>query len=173
MLKQRNANDRLNVMPAKGGVKTEQSYKDSSAMLDYLIDGTALPEHLARSKAGQILPKFKNKADLAAEEARKFNATLAAEVAAKFDKSPLVAVGHIHACKCGAEWRTFGFYARRVTTTVHLEAEATFTKPLTYDPKPERPTDVIWNNVKEESCLKCFMGGSGSVVDSLNSVQGQ
>jgi len=150
-------------------VKTSQSYKDSSAILDNILFGTALPDHLARVKAPSHTHGDNPKIDQEAAEARRFNAALNEKVAAKFTKAPLVAVNYKHTCRCGSSWATFGFFARRTETTVHNEAVATFTKRLDYNPLPiEKPTEVIWNDVNEETCLSCYMGVEGVKYDSLN-----
>jgi hypothetical protein len=138
-------------------------YKDGLAMLDNLLDGKALPDHLARSRAGPILPRHRTQKETAAEEARKFNDSIVAEAAAKMSRQPLTAVCYKHECRCGAAWTSFGFYARKVTQRVPGAADATFTKRLDYDPRPEKVAEVEWRTVAECACLACY---GGPLVDT-------
>lgn len=144
-----------------------QKLSDSHAMLDCLLDGKALPDHLARSKAGVILPKARTQGQTDAELARAFNDAIAKEVAAKMNLQPLIAINHIHKCKCGNTWQAFGFYARRVKQAISGEAAATFTKRLDYDPRPETPSEVEWLEVLEQTCLSCY--GGPKAADYLTS----
>lgn len=150
--------------PDKGKGKnlaiTSQPYKNGLAMLDNLIDGKALPSHLARSAAGLILPRAKSAAETLAEESARFNDAIAKEVAAKMALQPLMAICHSHKCRCGNAWQTFGFYARKVIQRIPGEADASFTKRLDYDPSPELPQSVEWQEVEETHCLACFDKGA-------------
>ena len=38
------------------------------------------------------------------------------------------------------------------------EADATFTKRLDYDPRPERVAETEWKEQQEETCISCFGG---------------
>lgn len=135
------------------------THADGLAMLDNLIDGKALPDHLARTRAGVILPKTRTQGETAAEEARKFNDAIAKEAAAKMNHAPLLAICFAHKCKCGAEWPTFGFYARKVSQRVPGQGDATFTKRLDYHPGPEKVGSTEWQVKEEDACLRCY-GGS-------------
>jgi hypothetical protein len=139
---------------------TNSPYKDGLAIIDNIIDGKALPEHLARSRAGTILPRSERitaKADKAATD-RVYRDAVAKEAAARMNKAPLTAICFKHKCRCGQEWATFGFYARKVTQRVLGAADATFTKRLEYDPRPEAVAETEWRTVEETHCLACYGG---------------
>lgn len=133
-------------------------HADGLAMLDNILDGKALPDHLARTRAGVILPKTRTQGETKAEEARKFNDAIAAEAAAKMNKAPLIAICFSHKCCCGNEWQTFGFYARSVVQRVPGAGDATFTKRIDYPPGPERVSVTEWQLKDEEACIKCYGG---------------
>lgn len=133
-------------------------YKDGLAMLDNLLDGKALPDHLARARAGVILPKHRTAAESYNEELRRKNDEIAKAAAEAIAQRPLLAVCFNHKCKCGNVWQSFGFYARKATQRIEGEGDATFTKRLDYDPRPERVTETEWQSVEEMACLKCFGG---------------
>jgi hypothetical protein len=138
---------------------TTSPYKDGLAIIDHLIDGNALPPHLARSRAGLVLPKHRTAKETAAEEARAYNAAIAKTAAEKMSKAPLLAVCFKHKCKCGNSWESFGFYARKTSVRVSGEGEASFTKRLDYDPSPEKVGATEWLVADENACLRCY-GGS-------------
>lgn len=120
-----------------------KSLKDSKALLMNLIHGTALPEHLAKPRTDGIDRKVIQK-----------------QVEEKLVRAPLIAVCHNHTCRCGNSWQSFGFYARRVTESIPGMADATFTKPLSYQPYDERVSETIWRPVEEQACLNCYGGAS-------------
>jgi hypothetical protein len=133
-------------------------YKDGLAMIDNIIDGKALPEHLARTRAGQILPKSRTQAETRHDELRRANDALAKEAGERINKAPLLAICFAHTCACGNSWQSFGFYARKTTMRVPGAADATFTKRLDYDPRPEPIGETEWQTVEEHACIKCFGG---------------
>lgn len=133
-------------------------HSDGLAMLDNLLDGKALPDHLARSRAGVILPKHRTQGETLAEECRKFNDAIASEAAAKMNHAPLIAICFNHKCGCGAEWQSFGFHARSVTQRVPGQGDATFTKRLDYDPSPEKVSSIEWQDKEESCCIDCYGG---------------
>lgn len=124
---------------------------DSHALLDNILFGKALPEHLAKKTAS-------NAGTDSETTARVFRDAVAAEVAAKMDKSPLMAICYNHHCGCGATWQSFGFFARKVKQAIAGAGAAEFTKRLDYDPAPELPSSTEWQTVEEQYCLKCFGG---------------
>lgn len=138
----------------------DSPYKDGLAVLDYLLDGRALPDHLARSRAGVILPKHRTAKETAAEEAREFNKRVMEEATAKMSKAPLIAVCHNHKCACGNIWQSFGFYARSATQRIQGQGTATFMKRLDYNPAPEQPASVEWQDREEPVCVQCYGGPS-------------
>lgn len=143
-------------------------FKDGLAMLDNILDGKALPDHLARSRGGAILPRHRTQNETDAELARKFRDTIAAEAAAKMNHAPLLAICNRHKCACGSEWESFGFYARKVTQRVPGAADATFTKRVEYNPAPEPVAEVEWRLVEESHCLACYGGPLVPTLPSLS-----
>ena len=142
-------------------------HSDGLAIIDNLFEGKALPDHLARSRAGVVLPKVRTAAETAAEEARKFNDDIAKQAYEKMNKAPLIAVCFAHRCTCGNTWQSFGFHARRVTQRVPGAGDATFTKRLDYDPSPEKPSTIEWQDSDETCCIECYGGPSApSTPDS-------
>lgn len=134
------------------------TYRDEDAILDHLLEGKALPPHLARSRTGEVLPRTPHAtAKAIAEEQKAANDRRAALVAEKMAQSPLVAICFKHLCGCGASWQAFGFFARKVTD-IPLEraGQATFHKPVSVKPVNEVITETIWQTVNEETCLSCF-----------------
>jgi hypothetical protein len=132
-------------------------HKDSSAILDNLLFGTALPDHLARAKAtSPVLKAAKYNKQQQAKELAERNAATAKAVAEKIEQSPLVAVCFRHNCACGNSWQGFGYFARRVTEKINGEGDATFTRRINYKPTSEPISATEWQTVKEETCISCF-----------------
>lgn len=132
------------------------TYKDDMAMLDHLLDGKALPDHLARSRVGSIVERSpRMREQIAAQQAREAKAR--AEAAAnKLTLAPLVAVCYSHVCLCGASWQAFGFYARRGAIDDYRAGAAIGMKRIDYRPSAEPVTETIWQTVEEQTCISCF-----------------
>lgn len=133
-------------------------YKDGLAMLDNLLDGKALPDHMARSRAGTILPKHRTAAESYNEELRRKNDEIAKVATEAMERKPLLAICYNHKCKCGNVWQAFGFFARKAALRIPGEGDATFTKRLEYDPRPEPVTETEWQDVEEQACISCYGG---------------
>ncbi len=126
------------------------SYKDGIAQLAHMFQGKALPEHLARKSAIG--------GSQAAKDAASANAKTDKALAAKLTKAPLVAVNYVHSCKCGNKWTSFGTYARMATERQDGAADVTYLKPLSYDPSPELPASITWQERQEQVCIQCYGG---------------
>lgn len=113
--------------------------QDSMALLDNILDGTALPEHLSKPRSEGIDRK-----------------ALVREIDEKLARSPLVAVCYDHKCRCNATWKSFGFYARKCRISVPGQGDAYPTKALEYFPHNEVVVETIWQTVQEQACVKCF-----------------
>lgn len=131
------------------------TYKDDNAMLDHLLDGKALPDHLARSRVGTIVERSpRMREQIAAQQAREAKAR--AEAAAnKLSLVPLVKVCYSHQCLCGNAWQVFGFYARRGAIDDYRAGSAVGMKRIDYRPSQEPVTETIWQTVEEHTCIKC------------------
>src|SRR5205814_2922597 len=114
--------------------------------------GAARPPQFAR-------PRYSDEMQEAARaEAKKFNDEVNRRANEKMQRAPLRAICYKHQCKCGAEWSTFGFFAREVTVSVEGQAPLTKVVALDYNPAPEVPGIVEWQELEEQNCLKCLMG---------------
>lgn len=120
-----------------------KSLADNKALLAHILDGAALPEHLAKNRGAGLDRK-----------------AVAREIDEKLERAPLIAVCFKHSCRCGHEWQDFGFYARRTAVDVPGQARAYPTRRLDYFPHNERVSETIWQSVEEPACLNCYGGVS-------------
>lgn len=139
-------------------------YKDGLAMLDNLLDGKALPDHLARARAGVILPRHRTQAESYSAELRRQNDAIAKAASDAMNHAPLVAICFNHKCACGNHWQAFGFYARKVTQRIPGEGDATFIKRLEYPRGAEPVSATQWQDVTETECMTCFMRDDNPVT---------
>lgn len=139
--------------------KASMSVKDSDAILDHLLEGRALPGHLARSRGGSILPRSKSMKEGTAEQSKAFRDSVSAEIAARMVLSPLMAINHKNKCGCGNEWFTFGGYYREAEVFVPGVGKTKGVRRLDYDPAPETVKITEWREEEHKVCVKCY-GGS-------------
>lgn len=115
--------------------------KDSKALLMNMLHGTALPDHLSKPRMEGLDRKV-----------------LAKEIDEKLRREPLMAFCYNHECRCGNQWKSFGFYGRKTTIDIPGQARATPIKPLEYTPHNEAVAETIWQTIEEPVCLNCFGG---------------
>ena len=112
---------------------------DSKALLNNLLNGAALPEHLSKPRSEGIDRKV-----------------LAAKVEENLRREPLIAICFDHTCRCKAQWKSFGFYARKTSIEVPGQGRTAVTKRLDYIPQQEPVSQTIWQPVEEPVCINCF-----------------
>jgi hypothetical protein len=119
---------------------------DSKALLNNLLHGAALPEHLSKPRSEGVDRKV-----------------IATKVAEQLVRAPLVAICFSHTCRCSAAWQSFGFYARKTAVDVPGQGRTFVTKRLEYIPHDEAPVETITQPVEEQVCINCFTN-VGSVI---------
>jgi hypothetical protein len=133
---------------------------DSMAILDNLLDGTALPKHLARHAASMVTTSSRVHAPTVAEQSRAWNAEQAKIIAAKLDVQPLQATCYNHQCQCGNKWQSFGFYSRKVTHSALGVAAVTVIKQVEHV-ATEKPQSTEWLPKLESHCIQCYAPAEG------------
>lgn len=157
-------------------MKTNPTLAESDAILDNLLFGSALPDTLARPKAGNVIPKGKHAkalkdAETLNEILKAQNAEIARKAKEKLENAPLIAVCLNHSCKCGNKWQSFGFFARKVTEKIEGEGDATFTRRC--EPVPgERAIETNWLSSPEDTCLSCCYAPNPGIPQAPTRVGG-
>jgi hypothetical protein len=131
-------------------------YVDEMALLDHILEGKALPDHMARPRAGEKVPKLRGKPGQSYLQSRDFNDKIAEEAAKRLKSSPLIAICYHHKCKCGNTWTSFGFFARSVELAIEREGKARTIKRLDTDPGQEPLARIEWQDSEEIACNVCI-----------------
>jgi len=116
-----------------------KSLSDSKALLNNLLNGSALPEHLSKPRSEGLDRK-----------------ALAVKISENLRREPLIAVCFEHTCRCKRSWKSFGFYARKTQVDVPGQGRTEVTKRLPDGPQQEPVTQTFWQPVEEPVCINCF-----------------